>query len=407
VIRAKRGFAARIGAFLRAIFGGSARGAGYVEYLLIGSLCGLALILMFQRFRAKENVLVRNQSKTVAALDTPNPRDVIAALGGYEDYTERLTCTGDICFIPGQCFAAGTLVATESGDRPIESIQVGEKVWSRSTITKSIELHPVLRLFTHRSYVIDLELGHDSLRHETLKVTPNHPFWVDGRGWTRADALSATTVWSPDGLIAATGRLGRSEPTTVYNFEVEGAHTYLVGRAHVLVHNENTPPEQCPGDPNDPGSAAHKAQRWQDYLARGGTWSYERWSKQYDVNMKNPVEGLARQRWYADQLGGKSTMVQTPYGQRQVDVLATSPTSGKKVAVEVKTGYEYLSTTGNTNNTDAIKRDAWLAANGYEVVWVLEEGGSAPLLKALQDAGIKVIIGSDSAGDIFSKADGK
>src|SRR6478752_7412272 len=123
-----RGFAARVGLLLRRIFGGASRGAGYVEYLLIGSLCGLALILMFQRFRAKENVLVRNQSKTVAALDTPNPQDIIAALGGYEDYTERLTCTGDVCMIPGQCFGAGTLVATETGDLPIEAIRVGDKV---------------------------------------------------------------------------------------------------------------------------------------------------------------------------------------------------------------------------------------------------------------------------------------
>src|SRR5690348_9090293 len=165
-----RRLAARVGLLLTRLFGGASRGAGYVEYLLIGSLCGLALILMFQRFRAKENVLVRNQSKTVVALDTPNPQDVIAALGGYEDYTERLTCTGDVCMIPGQCFGAGTLVATEAGDRPIETIHVGDKVWSRSPITKTIELHPVLRLFSHRSYVIDLELGHDSLRDETLKV---------------------------------------------------------------------------------------------------------------------------------------------------------------------------------------------------------------------------------------------
>jgi hypothetical protein len=406
-----RGLAARIALLFRRIFGGSSRGAGYVEYLLIGSLCGLALILMFQRFRAKQNVVIRNQSKTVAALDTPNPRDVIASLGGYEDYTELLTCPGgDICMIPGQCFGAGTLVATETGDRPIETVLVGDKVWSRSPITKAIELHPVLRLYVHRSFVIDLELGHDSLHDETLKVTPNHPFWVDGRGWTRADALSATTVWSPDGLIAATGRIGWSEPTTVYNFEVEGAHTYLVGRAHVLVHNANPPPALCPGPgyasaEDDPEASPHKRQRWADYEARvaagnGAGWQYPQWSKQYDINMKNPLEGLARQRWYAQQLNGRSTTVETDFGKRQIDVLAETP-DGKKLAVEIKTGYEYLSKTGKLPNDKTIEKDKWLVENGYQVVWVLEEGGSGPLIQALKDAGITVIIGSTTAQQIY------
>jgi hypothetical protein len=390
------GFAQRL---LR-IFRGASRGAGYVEY---------SVILMFQRFRAIQNVKVRNQAKTVVAMDSPTPQDVIALLGGYETYTEAINDCGDICMIPGQCFAAGTLVATETGDRPIESVQVGDKVWSRGELGGALELHPVSRLFVNTSYVMDLQVGHDLLQSETLKVTPNHPFWVEGQGWTRADALAAATVWSPDGLMAATGRIESSVSTTVYNFEVEGTHTYLVGHAHVLVHNATTPPAQCPGDPGDPGSAAHKAQRWLDYLARvkeaGGTpWSYDRWSRQYDVNMRNPVEGLARQREYAEMLGGASKTVNVPgLGNRQIDVLTTGA-DGKKVAVEIKTGYEYLSTTGSTPNDKAIEKDKWLAENGYSVVWVLEEGASQPLKDALDAAGIKWIEGSATAAEIFAKA---
>jgi len=392
---------------LRRLFGGSSRGAGYVEYILIMGACALGTIMMFQRFRAKSNVKIRNQAKTVVAMDSPRPQDVIAELGGYEEYKEAINDCGDICIIPGQCFAAGTLVATETGDRPIESVQIGERVWSRSQVTKTIELHPVTRLFVHQSFVIDLQIGPDLLHSETLKVTPNHPFWVQGQGWTRADALATTAVWSPDGLMAATGRVESSVSTTVYNFEVEGAHTYLVGHAHVLVHNANPPPAQCPGDPNDPGSAAHKAQRWLDYLARvkeaGGTaWKYDRWSKQYDVNMRNPVEGLARQKEYADKLGGASKTVNVPgLGNRQIDVVATGA-DGKKIAVEIKTGYEYLSTTGSTRNDLAVEKDKWLAANGYSVVWVLEEGASQPLKDALNAAGIKYIEGSASAAEIFA-----
>ncbi len=35
-----------------------------------------------------------------------------------------------------------------------------------------------------------------------------------------------------------------------------------------------------------PGSEEHRAQRWKEYQERGGTWSKERWDKQYDVNMQ-------------------------------------------------------------------------------------------------------------------------
>lgn len=242
----KLGLAARSAELVARLFRGGARGAGYVEYLLIAAMCGFGLIFMLQRFRAMSNVKVRNQAKTVVALDTPNPRDVIAALGGYEDYTENLTCTGDICMIPGQCFAAGTLVDTEQGDRPIESIRVGERVWSRNETTLAVALHSVTRTFvTHDRYVIDLTLGQDALHTDTVTVTPNHPFWVDGQGWTRAEALSTTAAWSPEGPLSAVATVGYSEPITVYNLEVEGDHTYFVGHLHALVHNAG----RCPGAP--------------------------------------------------------------------------------------------------------------------------------------------------------------
>ncbi|HVW29674.1 MAG TPA: polymorphic toxin-type HINT domain-containing protein [Polyangiaceae bacterium] len=241
-----RGLVTRCLSFVGRLFRGSSRGAGYVEYLLIGAMCALGLIFMFQRFRAIQNVKIRNQAKTVVALDSPNPQDVIAALGGYEDYTENLTCTGDICMVPGQCFAAGTLVDTELGDRPIESIQVGDRVWSRNETTLAVALHSVTRKFvTHDRYVIDLTLGQDPLRSETVTVTPNHPFWVDGQGWTRAEALSTSSAWSPEGPLSAVATIGYSQPITVYNLEVAGDHTYFVGHLHALVHNAG----KCPGAP--------------------------------------------------------------------------------------------------------------------------------------------------------------
>jgi hypothetical protein len=60
---------------------------------------------------------------------------------------------------------------------------------------------------------------------------------------------------------------------------------------------------------------------------------------------------------------------------------------------QLKTGKEDLTTTGTTPNDLAIKADIYLKKQGYKVVWILEQGGSKPLLEALKKANIEVKIG--------------
>jgi len=45
------------------------------------------------------------------------------------------------------CFPAGTLVATESGHKPIEQIKVGDLVWAQSDKTGKVDLRRVEHLF--------------------------------------------------------------------------------------------------------------------------------------------------------------------------------------------------------------------------------------------------------------------
>jgi RHS repeat-associated protein len=137
------------------------------------------------------------------------------------------------------------------------------------------------------------------------------------------------------------------------------------------------------------GSEEHRTARWAEYQARGGKWSQERWNTQYEANMSNPRVGLDREALYREALGGENKIVQTPYGQRQIDVMLARD----RHMVQVKSGPESLTTTGRSANTLAIQKDAWLVKQGYEVEWVLEKGGSKPLLKALEDAGIRYHVG--------------
>jgi hypothetical protein len=141
-----------------------------------------------------------------------------------------------------------------------------------------------------------------------------------------------------------------------------------------------------------PNTADHKAQRWADYQARGGTKKYDSWSKGYDANMRNPKVGLDREAEYRVALDGKNRVLDTPFGRRQCDVLVEEPPPPS--IYQIKTGKEDLTTTGRLANTTAIQRDTYLSkVAGYKITWVLEKGGSAPLLKALKDAGIEVFIG--------------
>jgi hypothetical protein len=76
---------------------------------------------------------------------------------------------------------------------------------------------------------------------ETIITTPNHPFRVIGRGWVEAgdlavgDELQLLSGGSVTLEQAVATQL--ASPLTVYNFEVEGWHSYHVGSNAVLVHN--------------------------------------------------------------------------------------------------------------------------------------------------------------------------
>ncbi|MBI2566787.1 MAG: Hint domain-containing protein [Candidatus Schekmanbacteria bacterium] len=138
------------------------------------------------------------------------------------------------------CFAAGTLVVTETGPRPIEQIAVGERVWSRDEATGETGWHAVVNRFvTPDQPVIQISLAAESGGDETLRVTAEHPFWVEGRGWVAAQELEAGNelLSAHGGWLRVTGGTWVPATATVYNLEVADHHTYFVGRGGAWVHN--------------------------------------------------------------------------------------------------------------------------------------------------------------------------
>ena len=145
------------------------------------------------------------------------------------------------------CFAAGTLVATPDGLRAIESLKVGDIVWSKPegggepfaaavTATHTRTDQPIYKLVLKKD---------GATAPETLEVTPGHPFYVpaqkgffpvidlksgdrlqslgDGVGDGSSITVESITLYQPQGLT--------------YNLTVDLGHTFYVGTLGTWVHN--------------------------------------------------------------------------------------------------------------------------------------------------------------------------
>lgn len=102
-------------------------------------------------------------------------------------------------------FVAGTLVHTNKGLVPIEQIQVGDMVLSKPEDGKGEQVYkPVVKTTTTENmevYVLRCRpnaileeprepwAGISEDRVTNIVVTGNHPFWVVGKGWVKANEL--------------------------------------------------------------------------------------------------------------------------------------------------------------------------------------------------------------------------
>ncbi len=180
--------------------------------------------------------------------------------------------------VVGGCFRGDTVVATETGPRPIRELAEGDKVWSFDEASGKDVLRPVTKTYRRLSNTLrELRVG-----EETLHITDEHPLRVAGKGWTAAaDLALGDEIALADGAVAkvaSSRRVDRvaffagyepvrsrakadaedavrpvslSEPPTmkaptldgplmpmVFNIEVGDTHNFYVGKSRVLVHNK-------------------------------------------------------------------------------------------------------------------------------------------------------------------------
>jgi hypothetical protein len=137
----------------------------------------------------------------------------------------------------GLCFSGDTLIPMKYGYKEIKDIKVGDEVFSENQDTGEKGLKKVSNIFINDTKV----LIYVFVGQEEIKVTPSHPFWVEGKGWVAAGELK-----TGDKLRLYNGNVidvdktiveKLDETIKVYNFEVEDWHTYYVSSLQLLVHN--------------------------------------------------------------------------------------------------------------------------------------------------------------------------
>ncbi len=152
------------------------------------------------------------------------------------------------------CFLSGTMILVDGNkQKEIQNIKVGEYIVSYNEKTKSNNISKVLKKFSH-----------DATEHlvfnDSLNATSNHPVLLNGK-WVEIGTahIGDTLKDSKNNDVAIKSIKKVTQPSQVYNLEVEGTHTYYADG--ILVHNKMyVPPPPVASPTGAPPAGAPPAQ---------------------------------------------------------------------------------------------------------------------------------------------------
>jgi hypothetical protein len=201
----------------------------------------------------------------------------------------------------GPCFAAGTLVSTSEGEKPIEEVKEGDSVFAYDFASAKVVEKTVTKLNWGETRCW-IHVGVDT--GDEIKATRFHPFWVENRKvWVEAlDLEPGMVLRLKSGAVARVHGVRAEildEPEATFNFEVADVHNYFVASG-VLVHNGGpTPPtpHQLLGlpDPLPLGSAYELAQKFQLNGAKAGRAALQSqglWGRGFQLHIPTQMQDL-------------------------------------------------------------------------------------------------------------------
>lgn len=138
---------------------------------------------------------------------------------------------------PHSCLAAGTPVLTETGARPIEEIEIGDRILAQDIESGELAYKPVLaRTSRDNGRLTRLKTAADD-----IVCSQGHPFWVNGMGWVQARHLRPGL---PLHTVQGSLDVVSTEPAgtgTVFNLVVADSHSYFVGKSQAFLSHDVTP----------------------------------------------------------------------------------------------------------------------------------------------------------------------
>lgn len=130
------------------------------------------------------------------------------------------------------CFAAGTLISMADGSsKPIEMINVGDQV-------KAFDFQGLTIVSANVSKAFSAMRSSYYVLNQTIKVSSDHPFYVQGRWVNTHDLKIGDKLLGENGAeVDVISKVLVPEEIQVYNMTVDGVHNYFAGG--VLVHNKS------------------------------------------------------------------------------------------------------------------------------------------------------------------------
>ena len=158
---------------------------------------------------------------------------------------------------PKFCFIGGTLVMTKQGLKAIEEIKQGDQVLAYNENLGLFDYKDVVEVYKNETS----ELCHIHTEQEEIVCTPNHNI-LTKEGWKQADELvESDWIQTEFGFekVVLIEKETLDNPIPVYNFNVLGYHTYVVGIGLLVVHNRCKLGENMEksGNIGQPGQDAH------------------------------------------------------------------------------------------------------------------------------------------------------
>ncbi len=251
------------------VFGGmtALMGTGFLANVAAGAISS---VVAGQYGRLTGLVLSGQVSQARSSLFRPQDMVLDAVLGGAgAGIGYGLGRIGSPC-----SFSEDTPVATQDGEKPIEEVEVGDKVLAYDESTQTTGYYPVVNKFAHTDQAIVVLV----IDGERIETTPEHPFFTVEKGW-----IPAGELWIGARILRSDGLSGKVESVTtrqadqvMFNLTVDQAHTFYVGEGEWLVHNT------CPirgnaqiTDPNHAPKVTGEAQRLQGQQDPNGNDLYE------------------------------------------------------------------------------------------------------------------------------------